>query len=76
MIVRVKKWGNSYALRLPSRIVEAMNLAEESPLEMSEEEGVIVLRQEEKRVRLQRLLLEAEPQEEIDWGEPVGKEYW
>jgi len=44
MKTRVQKWGNSLALRLPRSFAESLRLGAGSSIEMSLEEGALVIR--------------------------------
>ncbi|MBU3740973.1 MAG: AbrB/MazE/SpoVT family DNA-binding domain-containing protein [Candidatus Kapabacteria bacterium] len=55
--MRLAKWGNSLAVRLPSRMVEEMNLREGDEIELvkGERETFIVYRYESPVELLQRI---------------------
>lgn len=78
MRVLIKKWGNSASVRIPAAIMEAAHLELDTPVEVREEGGRIViepLRQPE--FSLEELLAGITPDnihEEVDFGMPVGKE--
>lgn len=72
----LKKWGNSYAVRIPKHMVEQLNLVENEELELRTQRDSIVISPLNKEARLQRLLEGIERQEETDWGAAVGKEVW
>jgi antitoxin MazE len=76
----VKKWGNSAAVRIPASVMEAADLRVEDLVEVSEEEGKIVV----KRVHpkdydpddlIGRITTE-NLHEAIDFGSSQGKEIW
>jgi antitoxin MazE len=46
----VKKWGNSLAVRLPKSFAEGLDLENNGPVEMSLEEGAIVIRPDKDRI--------------------------
>jgi antitoxin MazE len=72
------KWGNSQAVRLPKSILEAAQLTEGDQLEITVENGQIVL-QPETRPTLESLVSKITPQNrhrEQDWGRPAGNEVW
>ena len=73
------KWGNSQAVRLPKVILQAARLAEGDHLEISVENGHIVLEPAGERPTLESLLSKITKQNrhrEQDWGKPVGNESW
>jgi antitoxin MazE len=76
----VKKWGNSLAVRIPASLSAALGLNEDDAVEMREEDGRLVI---EKKTRshptLEELLAKVTPENihpEMDWGPPVGREFW
>jgi antitoxin MazE len=80
MKARVKKWGNSAAVRIPSSVMEAMHLDLDEVVEVREEKGRIVI----EPVRPKKYLLDEllkgittkNLHEAIDFGSPRGKEVW
>jgi len=76
MKLQVKKWGNSYGLRIPKELVSSMQLKENTILYASKEQDKLVLQRLSKREILDIILKDAKPQKAIDWGAPRGKEYW
>jgi antitoxin MazE len=73
------KWGNSQAVRLPKSILEAAQLTEGDQLEITVENGQIVLEPETARPTLESLVSKITPQNrhrEQDWGRPAGNEVW
>ena len=49
MKTRVQKWGNSLAVRLPKSFAAELDLRDDSPVEMSLEEGGLVIRPDKER---------------------------
>lgn len=80
MRMRVKKWGNSLALRIPSAFAVEAGLEPDAAVEMTLVEGVLVVRPIVRRdVRLADLLAEVTVDnlhEEIDAGPALGDEAW
>jgi antitoxin MazE len=78
MRVTVKKWGNSVSVRIPAAIMDAASLTLDTVVDISEENGRIIIEPvREEDVDLDRLLagITADNQhDEIDFGEPVGRE--
>jgi antitoxin MazE len=80
MLTRVQKWGNSIALRIPKAFAEEMRIAPDSPVELSIEDGkllIVPVRSPEQD--LEALLAQitgANQHDEVDWGAPTGKETW
>jgi antitoxin MazE len=50
MKTRVQKWGNSLAVRLPKSFAESLRLETGSPVEMSLEEGAVVIKPDRDNV--------------------------
>lgn len=80
METRVKRWGNSLALRIPRPLAEEVGLYEDSPVELSLEEGrLIILPIMTPRYALEILLARVTPENlhgEVDTGEAIGGEAW
>lgn len=76
----VKRWGNSLAVRIPKVLAEEVGLYEDSPVELSLEEGrLVVMPIMETRYELETLLDQVTPQNlhrEVDTGEAMGVEAW
>ena len=60
MQVRIAKWGNSLAVRLPRAIVDELELAEGQSVDVAVENGWVRLKPSRSRVRLCDLVAEAE----------------
>ena len=79
MQVRIAKWGNSLAVRLPRAIADDLGLAEGQSLDIAIEKGSVIL-EPTMRVRLSDLVAEAERlgpaahPEIVTWGADVGAE--
>ncbi|GJL56693.1 MAG: antitoxin MazE [Nitrospirales bacterium] len=80
MKATVKKWGNSAAIRIPYRVLEAASLSIEEEVHIREEQGRIVIEPiQPPKYDLDSLLkgITARNQHQaIDFGEPQGKEVW
>jgi antitoxin MazE len=50
MKTRIQKWGNSLAVRIPKSYAEDLGLADNSPAEMSLEDGAIVIKPDRDKV--------------------------
>ena len=78
MRVIVKKWGNSASVRIPVGIMEAARLSLDTPVDIREEEGRIIIEPiRSNEYDLARLLSGITPENlhtEADFGAPVGKE--
>ena len=78
MKVKIKKWGNSFAIRIPRSIVDDARLENESEVDVSVANGRILLVPVPKAViTLESLLAgvtEGNKHREVDTGAPVGNE--
>lgn len=78
MIISLKKWGNSASIRIPSIILESLNLKLDDPLEIKEEGGRIIIEPvKSNEFKLEDLLsgiTQDNLHHRIDFGTPVGKE--
>ena len=80
MRAKVKKWGNSAAVRIPASVMQATRLDLDEVVDVREEAGRIVIEPvRQKTYELDQLLkgITAKNQHEaIDFGPAVGKEAW
>ena len=76
----VKKWGNSAAVRIPSSVMQAMQLDLDEVVDVREEDGRIVIGPvRQKKYQLQKLLkgiTSRNQHEPVAFGRPMGKEAW
>lgn len=81
MIVKVQKWGNSLALRIPKSFAEEIKLKVDSRVNLSLQDNKLVIESvdETPEYKLNELLLkvqEANIHTEYSFGKPEGKEIW
>jgi antitoxin MazE len=80
MHVRVRKWGNSLAIRIPKPLAEDVEVKEGTVLNLAVSEGrVVATPVQKKKISLKQLLAKVNKKnlhEEIDSGSPVGRETW
>jgi antitoxin MazE len=78
MHVRVRKWGNSLAIRIPKPLAEDSEVKEGTVLNLAISEGKVVATPiQKKRLSLKQLLAKVNKKnlhEEIDFGSPVGRD--
>jgi antitoxin MazE len=80
MQVRIAKWGNSLAVRLPKAIADDLGLTEGQAVDVAIEGGAVKLKPCVMRVRLSDLVAEAKRlgpaahPEILGWGGDVGTE--
>ena len=80
MKTKVQKWGNSLAVRIPRPFAEETGLENGSSIELSLEEGRLILSPISViSYTLKKLLQGITPENvhgELDSGPPVGREVW
>jgi antitoxin MazE len=80
MQTKIKKWGNSLALRIPKSFALSANLRKDELVDLSiDKERIIITPIGEKEYSLDELLenvSESNLHGEFDTGAPVGKEIW
>ena len=77
MQTRVQKWGNSLAIRIPEAFAAEAQLTEGATVEISIEEGHLVIAPCVVTPTLEELLAQITPENvhtEVDWGKNVGQE--
>lgn len=80
MTTKIKKWGNSLAVRLPKNIVEKMGLKENTSVEIAENNNVVNI----KPTNIDKLSLKTvvglinkeNIHKEVVFGAKTGKEIW
>ena len=75
----IAKWGNSLALRLPKPVAADAGFSEGTPVELSVQNGKLIVAPARPKYRLADLLAQITPDnrhEEVDWGAPEGTEEW
>jgi len=82
MLAKIQKWGNSQGLRLAKNLLADAQLGVGDEVDISVKEGVMIvapsnrIRGRHKLKDLVARIPENYQSEELDWGEPVGKEAW
>jgi antitoxin MazE len=80
METRIKKWGNSLALRIPAPLAAEVGLADNSPVELSLADGKLVVSLlVQAEYDLQHLLAQITEENlhgEVDTGPAAGLEAW
>ncbi len=75
MTLKIQKWGNSLALRIPKSYVQQSGIVQGTTVEISIEEGNIVLRPSAYSLNeLLTAINESNLHGEMDTGKPVGRE--
>ena len=78
MKVKLVKWGNSYGIRIPKKVLEELELRGEETLELKIENGHIVLIPKRKYTLedLVSQITQGNLHAEVDWGRKLGNEEW
>lgn len=79
MKVKLAKWGNSLAVRIPAPIAADASLSAGSTFEVTVASGRIQLDPVKCEPTLEELVSRITPDnvhEEVDFGAPVGNEVW
>jgi len=82
MLAKIQKLGNSQGLRLAKNLLADAQLGVGDEVDISVKEGVMIvapsnrIRGRHKLKDLVARIPENYQSEELDWGEPVGKEAW
>ncbi len=76
---QLAKWGNSLGLRLPKSVALEAQLAAGDTVDVSVDDGAIVIRPARPRYSLEELvgrITSRNRHRETDWGTPLGHEVW
>jgi len=79
MNVKLSRWGNSLAVRLPAKLAASTNFQEGDILEVEKVGNEIRVKAQSKPLDINELISRITPEnrhEEIDPGPPVGNEAW
>ncbi|MGB7337914.1 MAG: AbrB/MazE/SpoVT family DNA-binding domain-containing protein [Phototrophicaceae bacterium] len=80
MIVKIQKWGNSLALRIPKAFAEQTGLDSDSAVEIRVIDGQIhIVPIQNNQYELEALLAEVNADnlhQEVDTGNAMGNEVW
>ena len=79
MRTKVQKWGNSLALRIPKPFADEVGLRPDTAVDVSLEEGKLVVSRSQSSISLDELLEGITPanlHQEVNSGPAVGNETW
>lgn len=82
MVTKIQKWGNSQGLRLAKQVLEDAHIAVGDDVDIEAKDGLIVItpvRQIRGKRSLQELVSRIPRNykpNELEWGEPAGREVW
>ena len=79
-ITRIRKWGNSYGIRIPKENMEELGIRPDDMVEIQAESGRLTITPIQKvRYRLDDLLAQMTPENlhgEFQTGKATGAEIW
>lgn len=79
MVTTVQRWGNSLAVRIPKPFAAEAQLSEDTDVEISVEDGRIIIAPAKREWTLDELVKRITPanrHREAGWGEQTGGEAW
>jgi antitoxin MazE len=79
MHIRVQKWGNSLAVRIPKPLAEDAKVEEGTVLNLAVSEGKVIATPVKKKQSLRQMLAKVSRKNlhaEVESGAPVGREVW
>ncbi len=80
MQTKIQRWGNSLGLRIPRSFAEEAGVGAGSQVDLSVRDGELVVRAARRPTyRLSELLAKVTTKnlhDEVDTGEPIGREVW
>lgn len=85
MKIKLTKWGNSAAIRIPKTVLEELNInynvIESVSFVVNIEGDKLILKKNQEKTKFELLAEQSEgeklnPKIDIDWGDPIGKEVW
>lgn len=72
----IKKWGNSFAIRIPNHILQSLQIKEESILEITLEQNKIILEKKQDLATLCQEITVNNLHSDLEWEDiPKGKEW-
>jgi len=77
--MRVSRWGNSLAVRIPRAIADQARIAEGQEVDVTVTDSGLTIRPRPRTYTLDELLDQVTPEnrhDEVDWGKPEGDEAW
>ena len=82
MLAKIQKWGNSQGLRLSKNLLADAQIGVGDEVHIAVKDGIITIspaKRKRGRHNLKDLVARIPDNcqaNEVDWGEPVGKEIW
>ncbi|RKZ03755.1 transcriptional regulator/antitoxin, MazE [Candidatus Fermentibacteria bacterium] len=82
MLAKIQKWGNSQGIRFTKKLLEDAQLGVGDEVDINVRNGAVIVKPARKirgRYSLKDLVAripENLETDELDWGEPAGREVW
>ena len=82
MITKVQKWGNSQGLRINKELLSNADIEVGDAVDIAVRDGALVVtpvnrvRGTQSLAQLVKGIVKGYKPEELDWGQPVGREVW
>lgn len=82
MITKVQKWGNSQGLRISKELLSNVDIDVGDAVDIAVRDGALVVtpvnrvRGTQNLAKLVKGIVKGYKPEELDWGQPVGREVW
>lgn len=79
MATKVQQWGNSLGIRIPRQVANKLGITKGSMLELITDEDKIILKPVKDSPTLEELvskITDENRHEEMDFGQPKGREQW
>lgn len=79
MSTKIQKWGNSLAVRIPQYLIEKLGLEAGTIVDIEDERGEVIkikptMKKKKSLKKLVGQINSKNKHEEIDFGNPIGKE--
>jgi len=72
--VKISKWGNSLALRIPQAIAEQLGVKENSSVYLTVKNDTLCIEKDYTLEELAAMITDENRQDLVDFGQDVGKE--
>jgi len=77
MEISIKRWGNSWGIRIPQKILNSLHIKESQKLNMEVENGKLILEPISKELDiLLSQINQTNLHDEVIFSEPQGSEVW
>jgi antitoxin MazE len=82
MLAKIQKWGNSQGLRLSKTLLADAQIGVGDEVDVAAKDGIIIvspIKRKRGKYNLKDLVAripEDYQADEVDWGDPIGKEVW